>query len=276
MPTKKKGLFSYRRKLSQPMAELLADPFSELTRKRHTALLIAATVTLLLSFGLATVTKVDVAGAEFVLNAPQHAKWLACAVTLYLAAVYLLGVRADWAIAKAKQWSPFSSIEDVKSAMTLDKETQVRWKEEQLQKLKNLKDDRSKIKAEFQLKLDTISAQHQETAAEHEALVRGAYEERVESEGRRKSLMNELMELFRAGNAVRDELNMRLEPIDKNIQKLRVRISQNDRTVLWWNEKIDIDLTFKAFSDLTKLRLWLEILFPAGYAIFAIIWTILY
>jgi hypothetical protein len=50
--------FLYRQKLSRPMADLLADPFSELTRKYHNALLITATITLLLSARLVSVTEV--------------------------------------------------------------------------------------------------------------------------------------------------------------------------------------------------------------------------
>lgn len=266
------GLFSYRQRVSQPMAKLLADPFSELTRKRHTSLLIAATVTLLLSFGLATVTKVGVAGSDFTLNSPQDTKWLAVTVTLYLVVVYLFGVRADWVIAKANHWSPLASIEDVRSTMIADKKALARWQENQHQKLESLKSERSKIKAEFQPKLDTIFAQMENTADKHQTVLKSSGVRTEES----KSLMNQLTELHLSYNTTRDELENRLDPIQRKIRELSEDISRDDRILFWWKEKMDIDPTFQTFSRLTQFRLWLEIVFPATYAVFAIIWTILH
>ena len=88
--------------------------------------------------------------------------------------------------------------------------------------------------------------------------------------------MNELRELFISSNLMWNELENRLDPIDKDIQELLEDISRDDRTPFLLKEKIDIDPTFKTFLNLTQLRLWLEIIFPAAYAAFAIIWTILH
>lgn len=266
--------FLYRRKLSQPMAELLADPFSELTRKRHTALLIAATVTLLLSAGLVNVGEVGVAGITFTLNAPNLAKWLALTVTFYLLIVYLLGVRADWTIAKAKHWSPLGSIADVKAEMVEDHEARVRAGKERLQRLERLQGEQRKIEAEIRPRLDAISARYHEIESMLTPLIEST---QVSSEELTRccALARESTELCRSELTTWTELTGRLAPVEKAIKELVQSISLEPANS-WWRERADIEPTIRDFSRLTQLRLVVEILFPAAYAAFALVWTVLH
>lgn len=112
--------WQYRRQLSQPMAELLANPFSELTRKRHIWLIVAATTTPLLSAGLIKINEGEASGFKITASVPQVATWLAFSITGFLLIEYLLGVWADWAFAKARGWSLHAVVEDVEALIKKD------------------------------------------------------------------------------------------------------------------------------------------------------------
>jgi hypothetical protein len=154
MPTHKDDPFQHRRVLSQAMSELLADPFSELTRKRQVALLIAATVTALLAAGLLIVSEANFANVKFIAILPQLAKWLGFAVTAYLLIAYLLGVWADWAIANAKRWSPLASIEDMKAAMVSEIKDRNEAYIERKEKLERLQNQLHQIQGEIAASFD--------------------------------------------------------------------------------------------------------------------------
>jgi hypothetical protein len=92
----------YRESLGPAFSELLADQFSELTRKRQQALLVAATATLLLAAGLVT----KAGEIDLFLKVTLElsvAKWLAFVVTVYMLVTYLLGSSADLALANSKK-----------------------------------------------------------------------------------------------------------------------------------------------------------------------------
>jgi hypothetical protein len=107
------------RRLSQPVTDLLAQPLSAPTRARQTALLVTASLALLLSMGLAKVDEVGVGVTKLVASdvLQNIASWIAFAVTAYLLIIYLLDVRAEWIVANMRQFSARASLVDFNKAM---------------------------------------------------------------------------------------------------------------------------------------------------------------
>ena len=142
MAEKKDYPIKYRRDLSGPLSELLSDFLSDLTRTRQTTLLIAASVALLLTLGLATLGDVEAGFVKLNLEAAERTKWVVFAVTLYFLVAYLLGVSADLAVLWAKRWSPLASIEKVEEAMRADQALRTEAKWASLEKVHQLIDEK--------------------------------------------------------------------------------------------------------------------------------------
>ena len=137
--------YLFRKNLSRAMSELLADPFSELTRNRQIALLIAATIAPLLSSGLVKVKEAEVGGTKFELTAPHLAIWLAVAITGDLFISYILTVWADLSIAKVKRWSPLAKIGNVKAEIDADIKAQMEAATARSEEAIRLSDELDKI-----------------------------------------------------------------------------------------------------------------------------------
>jgi hypothetical protein len=246
--------FPHLRNLSRPMSELLADPLSELTRKRQLALLIAATIALLLSAGLVKVKEVGFAEAKFELQLLPHlATWLAVAITGYLLISYILVVWADWAIAKAKRWSPFAKIGDVIAEIDAEIQVDVAQSEE----ARRLKDELAKVRAEIQSRIDQNRNRQREESAH------------------RDRLAHESVELIRTQTDLNREYMDRIAPIVKRMNELVESISDEPAQTKW-AEREDINKTVGTFWRLKQMRLVLEVIFPAAYAVFALVWTVLH
>ena len=264
----------YRRNLSQSMAELLADPFSEVTRKRQPALLISATVTLLLSAGLARVTEIGVANSKFSLELPQLATWLAFAVTVYLLSAYLIGVWADWAIGRVKRWSPLAAVSDVEAAMISDSNDRALANEARHQKIERLNNELRQIREEMDTRRGALSAREHEIEAALSSMPKVGSASFEENE-RCLSLAQESAEIVRSQSVLLQERSHREAPMIDAILEL-LPSSSLVPTVSMLNEHLDLKRALRTFSKLTELRLALEILFPAAYAAFALVWTILH
>lgn len=255
--------------LSGPISSLLTDPLSELTRKRQTALLITATVTLLLSAGLLKLREVALASFKFAeLKPPQLATWLAFAVTVYLLAVYLLGVRADWAIAKAKRWSPLAKIEGAIADMNAAKEAIAQEAMKLAERGQSCIAERDRIEADMQKKIDELHRQSEIADAAMYAYTTGSKEEL----GR---LFVEAEEAHSAEWAARQELEDAVAPFNKEIREsLDLVLLEDSGSV--GSQRVDLGRSMGAFSRLTKLRVVLEIIFPAAYAVFSLVWTVVH
>ena len=100
--------------------ELLADPLSDLTRRRQGLLLIVASVTLLLSYAVVEPGSADVLGVNLKLERPDVLPALCGLVTAYFLVLYLLGVYADWSVRRVKLWSPDVAFKRFGSATERD------------------------------------------------------------------------------------------------------------------------------------------------------------
>ena len=100
--------------------KLLADPLSDLTRRRQGLLLIVASVTLLLSYAVVEPGSADVLGVNLKLERPDVLPALCGLVTAYFLVLYLLGVYADWSVRRVKRWSPYVAFKRFGSATERD------------------------------------------------------------------------------------------------------------------------------------------------------------
>jgi hypothetical protein len=258
--------FEYRRNLSQPLSDLLADPLSPLTRTRQTTLLTAATVTLLLVFGLATVAKVSGGNAELVLSTPHVARWLAWAITLYLLIAYVLGVWADWAIAKAKRWSPLASIDDVKTAMHQDQQSRINADRYWTDKIDRLVIERDSIQAEKKGRMDPLFARSGEIELELSSLP----EPQSTSSERRRTLEREWPVVTNTLSAAMKEFDSRLAPVMSALDEAARHLSL-DPFLSMLKEQDALTESLKTFSTLTQYRLILEVVFPVAYGLLALL-----
>jgi hypothetical protein len=253
--------FEYRRNLSQPLSDLLSDPLSALTRTRQTTLLTAATVTLLLFFGLATVAKVSGGNAEFVLATPHVARWLAWAITLYLLIAYVLGAWADWAIAKAKRWSPLASIDEVKTAMDRDQEGRISADRYWTDKIDRLVIERESITTEKKARIDPLFARASAIELQRSSM--------SESDGtsyeKRRSVEHESRVVTDAMGAALKEFDDRLTPVISALDDAAAHLSLNPFLSMLKEQKA-LTRSLMTFSTLTQCRLLLEIIFPVVYA----------
>jgi hypothetical protein len=270
MATHKDFPFPHIRNLSRPMSELLADPLSELTRKRQPALLIAATIVLLLSAGLAKVSEVGVANFKFELKPPNLATWLAFAITGYLLISYILGAWADWSIAKAKRWSPLAKIGDVKAEMDADQKARTQADMALSEEAHRLRDELGKVEAEIQPRLDRNRNRQREVEDAISSIKFASMSS--EESAHLVRLAHESVELIRAASALHRESRDRTTPLVNRANEIVQSISLEPVQSMW-AERGDIDATVRIFSRLTHLRLVFEIIFPAAYAVFALVWT---
>ena len=101
--------------------KLLADPLSDLTRRRQGILLIVASVTLLLSYAVVAPGSAEVLGVNLKLERPDVLPALCGLVTAYFLVLYLLGVYADWSVRRVKLWSHYVAFKRFSSATESDK-----------------------------------------------------------------------------------------------------------------------------------------------------------
>lgn len=268
--------FIYRKSLSQPFSELLIDPLTELTRKRQTTLLIISTVTLLLSTNLIALSGVvvDVTATKLTLSTPQVAKWLAFSVTFYLLVIYLFSVRADWVVAKAKQWSPLASIAEIKSAMASDHEARIQAGHQRKKEMERLDHRHDEISAEYKLRSDKISQRSSEVSL----LIAALPEYGVASHKEREvlsSLFHEASELARAEYANWNEMRELLKPLEESKSQM-IRDMSLERSFAMVEERNDVESMFSVFTRLTSLRIFVEIIFPVAYAVFSLTGVVYY
>ena len=101
--------------------KLLADPLSDLTRRRQGILLIVASVTLLLSYAVVAPGSAEVLGVNLKLERPEVLPALCGLVTAYFLVLYLLGVYADWSVRRVKLWSRYVAFKRFGPAIERDK-----------------------------------------------------------------------------------------------------------------------------------------------------------
>ncbi len=104
----------------KPLVDLLSDPFSEVARERQKALLVCASISLLLSTGLARFSEFGTEAAKFAFISPRSANQVFFAVTLYLLIIYLLAAWADWSVALVRKRSAEDLLKRLEAAMSSD------------------------------------------------------------------------------------------------------------------------------------------------------------
>jgi|SRR5215467_5146493 len=136
---------------------------------------------------------------------------------------------------------------------------------------RRLLDERNKIEAEMQAKIDRIHQQREIADAamsglpkDEEAFRRGL-----------SALAKESEEAFDAEWAERQELEDRTAPIDK-VLLAWPDLGPLEESGSVGSQRENLDRSIGTFSRLTKLRLVLEIIFPAAYAVFALVWTVVW
>lgn len=232
------------RRLSRPVTDLLAQPLSAPTRARQTALLVAASLALLLSTGLVKVAEVGVGVTKLVASDAlrQHiASWIAFAVTAYLLIIYLLDVWAEWMVANMRQLSDRASLDDFNKAM-----------QARLIEGEKVKKDR----------IASLSSQVTRILAEMN-IDPPAPAEQAPSD-----------EPFRLSEPARaEELARRLADAMQSLEKEPAELPADLVSAV----EIGFAYTKKMSSTAERLmtaRLVLEILFPIAYALFALGWTL--
>jgi hypothetical protein len=275
MPTSGDVSFRYRRRIADPMAALLADPFSELTRTRQTMLLSMTTITWLLFAGAVTITEAESHGLK--IQNVTFANWLAFFLTAYLLIVYLLSVSADWAMAKAKRWSPLGSLEDAKHAMTTARDNRIRVNEARTGKMQSLADQMETITKERQPGIDEAAARYRAARVEQTSLTKKIGSLSPEERARLSAVLHETLELDRSVQALRQERDDKVSTLQHDFDEMMF-----DQSWEWAGpilaEQVDIDKMVSQVSRVTRQRLILEIMFPSAYAILALcgtlVWTL--
>jgi uncharacterized membrane protein SpoIIM required for sporulation len=238
----------YRRRASEPLVELFNDLLSDVTRTRQTALLIAASVAMLLSLGLATLGDVDAGLVKLDLHAAQYARWIVFWVTMYLFIAYILGVVADLLIARFKGWSAFASIKDVEAAIESDVKQRKEEGKVLLPKWIELQEQHAKVRREWKASVGI-----------HEPTNLWALGEEIDL-------------LQKYGSEKAQPFLDRLLPIRDEMNKLTKHIPADDIPDMWYEQrqlKGNLDL----YVRLRLARLAWEVAFPVAYAVFALVWT---
>jgi hypothetical protein len=243
----------YLPRLSEPISDLLADPFTKLTRKYQTALLVAATVTVLLSAGIVTIKKVDTFGAEIDITV-QIATMLAFLITCYLSFVFYSSVSADWVIAEAKHWSPLASIDAMKIAAMKELEA--------LDEQSNRAGiEMNQIEKSKDSKLEEIDKQLRKIREEEKILQSKDY---TEIRTQLFALYERESELSKTKMAaLRSSVDAAQITSDLSIRYIYLKINTNK-----------VESMIAAFASLTRKRLRLEFLFPLIYATLTLIASI--
>ncbi len=238
----------YRGRLSEPLSELFADLLSELTRTRQTALLIAASVALLLSFGLATLGDVDAGVVKLNLNVAESARWIVFAVTGYFFIAYVLGVIGDLLLAGVKGRSAFGSIADVKETIKADVKQRIAA---------------GKVVKE---KLIDLQEQHDVVLREWKASV-GIYEPTKPLQ-----IGEEIDLVQKYGADKAGPFIDRLLPISKQMNALTDNLPIDDVPAIWSEER-ELETSLDRYLILKKARLVWDVLCPILYGAFALVWT---
>jgi len=238
----------YRRRLSEPLGELLSDSLSELTRERQTALMIAASVALLLSFGLATLGDVDTGLVKLNLSVAESARWLVFAVTGYLFVDYLLGVVADLLIARVKRWSYLGSIADVKGAIQDDVKQRIASGKVLKEQLIELQGQQATIRAEWKASV-------------------GVYEPTS-----LWAIGEEIDLLQKYGSEKAGPFLERMIPISKKMNELTAHIPADDIPGMLYEQR-QLTANLDWYVRLRRSRLAWEVVFPLSYGLFALVWT---
>src|SRR5262245_46408734 len=101
--------------------ELLADPLTDLTRRRQALLLIAGSLTLLISYAVVKPgSSGTVLGVTITFTKPDVVPTLCGLVTAYFLIVYLLGVYADWTVRRVRQWAPLAVFNEITAKTALE------------------------------------------------------------------------------------------------------------------------------------------------------------
>jgi len=259
MPRERVVSSLYGRNLSQPLLELLTDPLSDAARARQTALLIAASLVLLLSTGIAQVNEYKAGEAKLTLISPLYANRIAFAVTAYLLVIYLLAVFADWSVVSLKHWAAKAAIKDIEATMVSDQKDRIDRDQVRIKRLHELGSQVDEILAEQKATVDPIMAQTAELA----------------NATPDKPATPEFFALTDKINQANNAFEARLDPLLKEI-----RVWHNQLTLDPWiamqADQAAIERTRSQFSFLTRLRVLLEVLFPATYATVALVLALLH
>jgi len=244
--------------VGRPLLDILADPFSGVTRGRQISLLIAASVSWLLSMGLAKVAEVALGDSKFHLNGPpQLPVWLAFAVTLYLLVTYCLYVATDLTMANTKyRWTQETIGDVVATSQKLSTAAQNALQD----RVASLLAEQAQIRAEWSAKLEQKRARIKEIYSSLDA-VRSAPAE----------LLDELSKLEESERAISDELVNRTIAYAQAIEKTPTEADITRAAMTQFDLVIG---TLSRFRMLKKWRRWLEIVFPIAYAALALLWTL--
>jgi hypothetical protein len=271
-PDPKKGR-SHLKELSGPMSELLEDPFSEVTRVRQSGMLIAATVSLLLSTGVATLHEVGPEEIKLTFSAPELITWISAAVTFYFLITYCLGVFADTMLSRTKLWSPLVSIAEMEAAMDLERDL----RHEALADLTAAVDELPSVREGAMADIDAVWNRHIGRIDELRAALKALPPVGSASDAdnqRRLALRKELSDL---NEAVQIEMKRagesRIDENSKKFDEANQRLGIN-RIVPDWEERAKMRKTLKTSTLIARLRLGIEIVLPMTYAVIALIWTI--
>jgi hypothetical protein len=199
------------------------------------------------------------------------AKWLAFATTIYLLIIYLISVRADWAISKVKRWSPLASVADTKAAMKADEKARSEADSKRKEEIESLRTVKNKIRSEMRTQLDEITSQIEEVWADLKSMpgIESATPQELEL---RDSLYRKKTELLHKQFITWQEMENRIDPFIEAMDDLANEFSLKP-TISMREERADIEPKLLLFNRLTRLRIVVEIVFPAAYAVFALAWT---
>jgi hypothetical protein len=264
----------YREKLSGPLSELLADPFSELTRTRQTALLIAATISLLVSSGIAQIREVGAGDAKLIFPDSQMFTWVSAIVTTYFLITYVLGVIADSMVARTKQWSPLASVAEVQAAIEQEEDVRQKGFEEAKVALKDIVGPSvQEVLAEIDAIWNKRAKRITEVRAALKALPPSSAASAQQNE-RRATLRKELSDLNEAAQKEVEKASEARSARDQaawqkyEVARDHVAIDRVVSTVL---TKQDLTKTLNISAILARARLAVEIIFPITYAVAAIV-----
>jgi len=282
---KDKGEDYYRvlRRLRRPLSKLAEDPYTELTRKRQTSLLIVASLAILLAFGWAAMPSgaTGAAGAEAKAaevgkgdaanaNEPKYEGWpfvlkvntrtamvLADIATGYLLVMFLLGARSDQALSRCGLLSPFAPVKELARAAN---ELQ-RTFDEEMRAIHAISDEMGRSSLECRRELQSLVARQSEIMEKlrceqdptlHAMLqhdldtVRNAAVEAVQKDSvSGRASVDRLLALQESGFVVAGDL----ASAERDQETARRMLEE------YWN--------------LARYRFNLEVLLPSAYAIFA-------
>jgi Skp family chaperone for outer membrane proteins len=254
------------------MSELLADPFSEVTRSRQHGMLIAASVSLLLSAGVATLHEVGPEEIKLTFSAPELVIWISAAVTFYFLITYCLGVFADTMLSRAKQWSPLASIAEMEATMDIEHDL----RRTALADLTAAVAE-SPSATEVTANIDAVWNKHVGRIDEIRGALKALPPVSTASDAdnqRRLALRKALADL---NEAVRIEMNhandSRISENSKKFHEASAHLNV-DRILPDWEERTQMMRTLRTSSLIARLRLGIEIVLPTTYAMIALIWSI--